>query len=144
MLSTPRRYEPLGAGEKLVRTPRIALDPVPSATSLDGNGVPNGAILTGANRNDVTQLLLLLVDAGTAFEGGNCALTLLLFIVLLALVDEGFAAREHEVHQEPRRMIRDGYEPVLTKSRWCLLQRQENLTDKQLREAFFRALLPHP
>jgi hypothetical protein len=28
----------------------------------------------------------------------NAALTLLLFIVLLALVDEGFATREHEVH----------------------------------------------
>ena len=25
-------------------------------------------------------------------------------------------------------MVRDGYEPVLTKSRWCLLKRPENLT----------------
>jgi transposase len=32
---------------------------------------------------------------------------------------------------ETRRMTRDGYEPVLKKSRWCLLKRQENLTDKQ-------------
>ena len=28
-------------------------------------------------------------------------------------------------------MIRDGYEPVLKKSRWCLLKRPRNLTDKQ-------------
>ena len=28
-------------------------------------------------------------------------------------------------------MERDGYEPVLKKSRWCLLKRPENLTDKQ-------------
>lgn len=33
--------------------------------------------------------------------------------------------------EESRRMSRDGYEPVLKKSRWCLLKRQENLTDKQ-------------
>jgi transposase len=32
---------------------------------------------------------------------------------------------------EARRMIRDGYEPVLKKSRWCLLKRPRNLTDKQ-------------
>jgi len=32
---------------------------------------------------------------------------------------------------ESRRMVRDGYEPVLKKSRWCLLKRPENLTDKQ-------------
>ena len=25
----------------------------------------------------------------------------------------------------------DGYEPVLTKARWCLLKRRENLTDIQ-------------
>ncbi|SDR59806.1 Transposase [Paraburkholderia tuberum] len=29
---------------------------------------------------------------------------------------------------EARRMTRDGYEPVLKKSRWCLLKRRENLT----------------
>jgi len=29
---------------------------------------------------------------------------------------------------EARRMTRDGYEPVLKKSRWCLLARRENLT----------------
>ena len=32
---------------------------------------------------------------------------------------------------EAKRMLRDGYEPVLTKSRWCLLKRPENLTVKQ-------------
>jgi transposase len=32
---------------------------------------------------------------------------------------------------EARRMVQDGYEPVLKKSRWCLLKRPENLTDKQ-------------
>ncbi len=32
---------------------------------------------------------------------------------------------------EARRMVQDGYEPVLKKSRWCLLKRPENLTDNQ-------------
>ena len=32
---------------------------------------------------------------------------------------------------EARRMIQDGYEPVLKKSRWCLLKRPNNLTDNQ-------------
>lgn len=32
---------------------------------------------------------------------------------------------------EARRMADDGYEPVLKKSRWCLLKRRENLTDPQ-------------
>ena len=32
---------------------------------------------------------------------------------------------------ETRRMLRDGYEPVLKKSRWCVLKRKENLTSKQ-------------
>ena len=32
---------------------------------------------------------------------------------------------------EAKRMKREGYEPVLTKSRWCLLKRPENLTDNQ-------------
>jgi len=32
---------------------------------------------------------------------------------------------------ETRRMKRDGYEPLLKHSRWCLLKRPENLTDKQ-------------
>jgi len=32
---------------------------------------------------------------------------------------------------EARRMVQDGYEPVLKKSRWCLLKRRENLTSKQ-------------
>ena len=32
---------------------------------------------------------------------------------------------------EARRLAHEGYEPVLTHSRWCLLKRPENLTDKQ-------------
>jgi hypothetical protein len=32
---------------------------------------------------------------------------------------------------EARRLKQDGYEPVLKNSRWCLLKRPENLTDKQ-------------
>ena len=32
---------------------------------------------------------------------------------------------------EARRMVREGYEPVLKKKRWYLLKRPENLTDKQ-------------
>lgn len=32
---------------------------------------------------------------------------------------------------EARQMKADGYEPVLKHSRWCLLKRRENLTDKQ-------------
>ena len=32
---------------------------------------------------------------------------------------------------EARRLVQDGYEPVLKKSRWCLLKRPENLTDHQ-------------
>ena len=32
---------------------------------------------------------------------------------------------------EARRLKQDGYEPVLTHSRWCLLKRPENLTDQQ-------------
>lgn len=32
---------------------------------------------------------------------------------------------------EARRLKADGYEPVLKHSRWCLLKRPENLTDKQ-------------
>ena len=33
--------------------------------------------------------------------------------------------------EEAKRLKRDGYEPVLKRSRWCLLKRPENLTDKQ-------------
>lgn len=33
--------------------------------------------------------------------------------------------------EEARQLVRDGYEPVLKKSRWCLLKRKENLTDHQ-------------
>jgi transposase len=32
---------------------------------------------------------------------------------------------------EARRLVRDGYEPVLTKTRWCVLKRKGNLTAKQ-------------
>ncbi len=32
---------------------------------------------------------------------------------------------------EAKRLDRDGYEPVLKHSRWCLLKREENLTEKQ-------------
>jgi transposase len=32
---------------------------------------------------------------------------------------------------EAKRLERDGYEPVLKHSRWCLLKREENLTQKQ-------------
>ena len=32
---------------------------------------------------------------------------------------------------EARRLTEDGYEPVLKQSRWCLLKRRENLTEKQ-------------
>jgi transposase len=32
---------------------------------------------------------------------------------------------------ETRQLARDGYQPVLSKSRWCVLKRKENLTDKQ-------------
>src|SRR4051812_34634524 len=33
--------------------------------------------------------------------------------------------------EESRRLVRDGYEPVLKKSRWCFLKRPENLTERQ-------------
>ena len=33
--------------------------------------------------------------------------------------------------EEYRRMKREGYQPVLKKSRWCLLKRKENLTGRQ-------------
>ena len=32
---------------------------------------------------------------------------------------------------EARRLKADGYEPVQKHSRWCLLKRPENLTDRQ-------------
>ena len=32
---------------------------------------------------------------------------------------------------EARQMAREGYEPVLKRSRWCFLKREKNLTDKQ-------------
>jgi transposase len=33
--------------------------------------------------------------------------------------------------EEAKRLERDGYEPVLNRSRWCLLKRPENRTDKE-------------
>jgi transposase len=33
--------------------------------------------------------------------------------------------------EEAKKLVDDGYEPVLKKSRWCLLKRPEDLTDKQ-------------
>lgn len=33
--------------------------------------------------------------------------------------------------EEATRLVQDGYEPVLKRSRWCLLKRPENLSDKQ-------------
>ena len=33
--------------------------------------------------------------------------------------------------EESKQLKRDGYEPVLKNSRWCLLKRPENLTNKQ-------------
>ena len=41
-----------------------------------------------------------------------------------ALVDEVRA-------KEAKALAQQGYEPVLKHSRWCLLKRPENLTDKQ-------------
>jgi len=32
---------------------------------------------------------------------------------------------------ESRKLAQDGFEPVLTKTRWCVLKRKENLTEKQ-------------
>ena len=32
---------------------------------------------------------------------------------------------------EARRLVRDGYEPVLKKTRWCVLKRRANLTGQQ-------------
>ncbi|MFN9601950.1 MAG: transposase, partial [Planctomycetota bacterium] len=32
---------------------------------------------------------------------------------------------------ETRQLLRDGYEPVVTKSRWCILKKRENLTETQ-------------
>lgn len=33
--------------------------------------------------------------------------------------------------EESKRLVRDGYEPVLKRSRWCFLKRPEHLTEKQ-------------
>lgn len=42
---------------------------------------------------------------------------------------------------EHRQLLKDGYEPVLKNSRWCLLKRWENLTEKQ--EAKLKDLLQY-
>lgn len=42
---------------------------------------------------------------------------------------------------EQRQMQKDGYEPILKKSRWCLLKRKENLTIKQ--EATLKELVQY-
>ncbi len=43
--------------------------------------------------------------------------------------------------EEQRQLQKDGYQPVLKKSRWCLLKRHENLTEKQ--ESKLRNLLQY-
>src|SRR4029453_13288087 len=40
-------------------------------------------------------------------------------------------ARDEVRAGEAREMMRDGHEPLLKKSRWCVLKRQENLTAQQ-------------
>jgi len=42
---------------------------------------------------------------------------------------------------EVAQLRRDGYEPILTKARWCLLKRPENLTDHQ--EARLKEILQY-
>ncbi len=42
---------------------------------------------------------------------------------------------------EVSQLRRDGYEPILTKARWCLLKRPENLTDHQ--EVSFKEILQY-
>jgi transposase len=47
-------------------------------------------------------------------------------------VMQGFSRAIDEIRAEEQRQLkRDGYEPVLKHSRWCLLKRRENLTEKQ-------------
>ena len=41
------------------------------------------------------------------------------------------AALNHVRADEARRLARDGYEPILKKSRWCVLKRKRNLTEHQ-------------
>jgi len=43
---------------------------------------------------------------------------------------------------EARRMVREGYEPVLKKKRWCMPKRPENLTDNRQRSSL-REMLPN-
>ena len=38
---------------------------------------------------------------------------------------------------EAKRLERDGYEPVLKHSRWCLLKRKENLPEPEFTHEFF-------
>ena len=48
---------------------------------------------------------------------------------------DAVAARPRRLPPAPRAEVfqlwHDGYEPILTKARWCLLKRRENLTDNQ-------------
>lgn len=47
-------------------------------------------------------------------------------------VMQGFSKAIDEIRAEEQRQLkRDGYEPVLKHSRWCLLKRRENLTEKE-------------
>ena len=69
LLSIRRRYEPLGRAKSWPRTQRIAWRPGSKHHILvDANGAPVSAMLTGANRNDATQLLPL-VDAISPIRG---------------------------------------------------------------------------
>ncbi len=46
-------------------------------------------------------------------------------------MEAGAQVPDAGVPDEAKRLERDGYEPVLKNSRWCLLKREENLTEKQ-------------
>ena len=49
-----------------------------------------------------------------------------------AILGSRRAAIDEVRRQEVAQLRRDGYEPALTSSRWCLLKRPENLTDKRI------------
>ena len=42
---------------------------------------------------------------------------------------------------ESRKMAQDGHEPLLKKSRWCVLKRQENLTSQRKIVSFLQACM---
>jgi hypothetical protein len=66
-----------------------------------------------------------------ASEGINVALTLLFFIVLLALVEEDLAAREHEVHHAGELMGDGGIRTRLVHARTQpAVERAESLRDR--------------